>query len=60
MAVLAEGAAADRDDIIYHEKLPVYNIDLNKCMIDLHIEGEDKENIMIFIDSFGNTIHKTE
>ena len=27
-------------------------------MSDLHIEGEDKENIMIFIDSFGNTSHK--
>lgn len=40
------------------EKLPVYNIDLNKCMSDLYIEGEDKENIMIFIDSFGNTSHK--
>lgn len=27
MAVLAEGAAADRDDIIYLEKLPVFNAD---------------------------------
>ncbi|MGN1144248.1 MAG: phosphoribosyltransferase family protein, partial [Anaerovoracaceae bacterium] len=27
MAVLAEGEAADRDDIIYLEKLPVFNAD---------------------------------
>ena len=27
MAVLAEGAAADRDDIIFLEKLPVFNAD---------------------------------
>ena len=27
MAVLAEGKAADRDDIIYLEKLPVFNPD---------------------------------
>ena len=27
MAVLAEGGAADRDDIIYLEKLPVFNPD---------------------------------
>ena len=27
MAVLAEGAAADRDDIIFLEKLPVFNPD---------------------------------
>ena len=27
MAVLAEGEAADRDDIIYLEKLPVFNPD---------------------------------
>ncbi|MFR2965915.1 MAG: phosphoribosyltransferase family protein [Anaerovoracaceae bacterium] len=27
MAVLAEGEAADREDIIYLEKLPVFNAD---------------------------------
>ena len=27
MAVLAKGKAADRDDIIYLEKLPVFNPD---------------------------------
>ena len=27
MAVLAEGAAADRDDIVFLEKLPVFNPD---------------------------------
>ena len=29
MAILAEGAAADRDDIIFLEKLPLFDVDGN-------------------------------